>query len=112
MVPILKELPTNVYSLDEQLHRAAAELRDLRSQHAIVKLPERPSAQVKIATVDAPFACAERIQRFVEASFIRCSFAQKREEADAESEARLHELERRASGSNTRDRRDGNDFLE
>lgn len=112
MVPILEELPTSVFSLEEQLHKAAAGIRDLRSQRAIVKIPEPPSVTVKVATVEAPYAREERVQRFLESSFARSPFARSRNEADAEAEARRQDLIRRAAGPKERAPVEPDDFLE
>lgn len=66
MVPILKEMPTQVYSLEEQIHRKAAEIHGLRTQEAIVKLPERDCARVRVPRVEEGWARNERVQRFEE----------------------------------------------
>ena len=112
LVPILDELPTSVFSLEEQIHKAGAVIHNLRRQYAIVKIPERPSVKAKIANVEAPCAREERVRLFQENSFARSSFARRREEADAEVEDRRRELERRAAEGENRHAGEPDDFLE
>lgn len=88
LAPLLQTLPTSVYSLEEQIHRAAAGIHTLGQQRAILKLPERPVQTLKVARVEAPFANDQRVQAFQEASFRNSPFARPWDAVDAEMNAR------------------------
>lgn len=63
-----------MYSLEEQLHRAAAKLRNLRQQQAVVKMPDRYSVQITAEPVGEGYASAERVHAFQEKTFETCDF--------------------------------------
>jgi hypothetical protein len=96
LVPILAELPTAVFSLEEQRHKKAAFLRDLRRQEAVVKIPERPSVAFRTARVEPGVANPERVERGKRDAFVRSSFAKPTKAVDALLRARRLSLERAA----------------
>jgi Type IV secretion-system coupling protein DNA-binding domain len=62
--PILEERATQTYSLQEQRYERAAEIRNLKQRHAIVKLPDAGAVAFKTATIVEQVASAERIRHF------------------------------------------------
>jgi Type IV secretion-system coupling protein DNA-binding domain len=62
--PIVEERATQSYSLQEQRYERAAEIRNLKQRHAIVKLPDSGAVSFKTATIVEQAASAERILRF------------------------------------------------
>jgi hypothetical protein len=74
LLPVLKELPTSVFSLEEQIHKAAAEIRNLRSRRAIIKIPGRTSAEVSVPFVQEGYARDERVQTFEVKTFQKSPF--------------------------------------
>jgi hypothetical protein len=110
LVPILAELPTAVFSLEEQRHKKAAFLRDLRRQEAVVKIPERPSVAFRTARVEPGVANPERVERGKRDAFVRSSFAKPTQAVDALLRARRSSLERAASAKEAPESPD--DFLE
>lgn len=73
--PILQTLPTTVFSLEEQQHKAAAKLRNLRQQQAVIKMPDRLSVGITASKVEDGYARPERVERFKQASFEQSPFA-------------------------------------
>lgn len=96
LVPILAELPTAVFSLEEQRHKKAAFLRNLRRQEAVVKIPERASVAFRTAPVEPGIANPERVERFKRAAFTRSPFTKPTKAVDALLRARRRSLERAA----------------
>lgn len=93
LAPIYKELPTAVFSLEEQIHKAAARLRNLPSQRAVVKIPDRWSVGIRAMAVEPGYARDERVERFREEAFRRTPFASPTHEVAAELAARRERLE-------------------
>ena len=62
--PILEERATQTYSLQEQRYERAAEIRNLKQRHAIVKLPDAEAVSFKTATIVEQVASSERIRQF------------------------------------------------
>jgi hypothetical protein len=94
LMPVLKDLPTAVFSLEEQLYKAAAQLRNLRKQQAVVKMPDRDSVEIRVGRVEEGYARAERVERFQEETFRRSPFARRIADAERvleEREARLRQ---------------------
>ena len=96
LLPVLEEMPTTVFSLEEQIHRSAADIRNLRRRQAVVKIPERKSAQVTIPMVEEGYARAERVERFERETFRRSPFAATAGEVDERLAARRADLETQA----------------
>lgn len=92
MVPILREMPTQVYSLEEQIHRKAAEIHGLRTQEAIVKLPERDCTRVRVPRVEEGWAREDRVRRFEEQVLSSAAFVRPFAEVEREIEARRSDL--------------------
>lgn len=96
LAPVLQEMPTAVFSLEEQRHRKAALLRNLRRQEAVIKMPERESVAFRAARVEAGYANPERVERFKRDIFIRSSFVKPTKAVDALLRSRKRSLERAA----------------
>lgn len=114
LLPILEVLPTTVFSLEEQRHRKAALLRNLRRQEAVVKMPERESVAFRAARVVPGVANPERVERFKRDTFLRSPFVKPIRAVDALLRARRQSLERRAAEAAERveEPQDPDDFLE
>ncbi len=114
LLPILEVLPTTVFSLEEQRHRKAALLRNLRRQEAVVKMPERESVAFRAARVVPGVANPERVERFKRDAFLRSPFVKPIRAVDALLRARRQSLERRAAEAAERveEPQDPDDFLE
>lgn len=93
LAPILQERPTAVFSLEEQIHKAAARLRNLPAQQAVVKIPHRWSVGIRAMPVEPGYARDERVERFREETFRRTPFASPTREVEAELAARRERLE-------------------
>ena len=115
LMPILKNLPTTVFSLQEQQHKAAAKLRNLRQQQAVVKMPDRLSVGITAATVEDGYARQERVERFKQATFEQSSFAKRVSEVEyelAERRIRLEDEAREAEQGGKPEPETPDDFLE
>ena len=110
LVPLLELLPTAVFSLDDQRHKKAAFLRNLRRQEAVVKVPDRPSAAFRTVRVETGYARSERVEQFKQASFLRSPFAKPSKAVDALLRVRRASLERSARATDAPATPD--DFLE
>ena len=99
LVPVLEVLPTAVFSLEEQRHRKAAILRNLRRQEAVLKMPERPSVAFRAARVEEGYANSERVERFKRESFLRSRFAKPTAAVDILLSVRHRSLERAAQAT-------------
>lgn len=64
--PILEVLPSQVYSLDEQIHKAIASIMNQPQRHAFVKMPSLRSAQITV-----PFVKDMDVQEYRSARFKR-----------------------------------------
>ena len=96
LMPIMQEMPTTVFSLEEQIHRAAAEIRNLRQRQAVVKIPERNSAVITVPPVSEGYARAQRVERFERETFRRSPFAASSAQVDERLAARRADLETQA----------------
>lgn len=118
MVPILDEMPTAVFSLEEQRHRKAADLRNLRSQQAVIRMPERGSVAFRSARVEEGYANPDRVERFKKQTFLRATFTRPTAAVDIVLRARRKHLEAAArryqEGDDTRreEPKEPEDFLE
>ena len=96
LMPILKTLPGAVFSLEEQQHKAAAKLRNLRQQQAVIKMPDRLSVGITATRVEDGYARPERVERFKQASFQQSPFATPIPEVERELADRRSRLEKEA----------------
>lgn len=96
LASVYQTLPTAVFSLEEQRHKKAAFLRNLRRQEAVVKIPERESVAFQTARVEPGVARPERVERGKRDAFIRSAFAKPIHAVDALLRARRLSLERAA----------------
>lgn len=110
LVPILEELPSIPYSLEEQIYRAMATMINQPTRKAIVKLPGRRPRQVLTPHIHDAVARDERVERFKLRSYEGTSFARLCGEADREIEERRSGLVEAARAY--RNRREPRDFLE
>lgn len=112
LAPVYRTLPSAVYSLQEQQYRAAAGVRNLPKQTAIVKLPFAHSVRVTVPMVTDGYARSERVERFREQVFEKSGVMATRAEVEAEIERRRQDLIRRAAGPKERAPVEPDDFLE
>ena len=112
LAPVYRTLPSAVYSLQEQQYRAAAGVRNLPKQTAIVKPPFAHSVRVTVPMVTDGYARSERVERFREQVFEKSGVMATRAEVEAEIERRRQDLERRAAGPKERAPVEPDDFLE
>ena len=91
--PILKWLPTAVYSLEEQRQIFTDKIMGLGKRRAFVAMPDRPSAE--IATLDVPdqSKSEKRLVRISEGLFEDCPYLNAVDEVDEEIIARTKGLE-------------------
>jgi hypothetical protein len=101
--PILEDLPTAVFSLDDQLYKAAARLRNLRKQHAVIKMPDSESLEMRASDVQDGYARGERVARFQEAVFEGSPFAKPVAVVEAQLRSRSQRLEEEAHEARLRD---------
>jgi hypothetical protein len=92
LIPVLKNRPTTVFSLEEQLYKATAMLRNLRQRHAVVKIPELASIAMTAAPIEEGCARAERVARFQAENFRQSPFASPVAEVEARLRARQERL--------------------
>lgn len=110
LAPLLKTLPSAVFSLEEQRYRKAAFLRNLPRQMAVVKAPYRRSVVITVPPVEDGYARPERVERFRERAFVKSGVVVPVAEAEAEIKRRGQSLERAACGKDAPGGPD--DFLE
>jgi hypothetical protein len=103
MTPVLTILPTQVFSLQEQVYKATALVVNQPERTAIVKIPGRPSVQVRTPFVSEAVARDERVERFKEKAFARSSFALPRDEAQRLLDTRRRTLLQEAKRHTTPD---------
>ena len=72
--PVLRTMPSQVYSLEEQIHKAMVSMVNQPMQHAIIKLPKKSPAFVRTPTVDDGWANDDRVARFKLASYEKADF--------------------------------------
>jgi hypothetical protein len=101
--PILADLPTAVFSLEDQFYKATARLRNLRKQHAVVKMPDRESLEMRASDVQEGYARAERVARFQEAVFEGSPFAKPVAVVEAQLRSRTRRLGEEAHEARLRD---------
>ena len=82
--PVLKELPTVGYTLEELLHRATARLVNQPKRQAVVKIPGRHSMAMSVATVAPGIASAERTSRMSGEAIARTPFISRAADVAAE----------------------------
>lgn len=92
LVPVYQDLPTAVYSLEEQRYLAAARLRNLPQQEAIVKVPFGRSVHITVPYIAAGYARAERVDQFRLQAFRESGVVAEREAVEAELRARADAL--------------------
>jgi hypothetical protein len=82
--PVRVDMPTAVYSLEEELHLAIVKLRELPKQTAIVKRPARPPVQIRPATVKPALVRSGDVGAFIERARRASAYVSTVESADAE----------------------------
>jgi hypothetical protein len=86
--PILEVLPSQVYSLDEQIHKAIARVMNQPQRHAFVKMPSLRSAQITVPFVKDVSVEDNRCARFKRENGLLPAYAAKVEQIRAEQEER------------------------
>jgi Type IV secretion-system coupling protein DNA-binding domain len=97
LVPIYKWMPTQGYSLEEQVYRSMAEMVNQRTQYAICKIPGVPSIFLRTPNVkeDVPTS-NEELEVFKLEAYEQTNFARSIEEVKVELLERRKELEEKA----------------
>lgn len=93
LASVYRDMPTTVHSLEEQLHRRAATLRNLKPQQAAVKIPNRWSVAMRSMTVEPPYIREDWLEAFKEKSFRQNPFATLASEVDRQLLERRKQLE-------------------
>lgn len=91
-------LPTTIYTLEEQLSRAAGCLANLPRRHCVIKIEDQEPFETRTADLSPPFRSAffraQMRPRFLASATARSAFLLPAEEADAAIAARLAGLTR------------------
>jgi hypothetical protein len=69
--PIYRDLPTQVLSLEEQVHRAVARIMNQPQRHAFVKMPAKRSVQIRVPVVRDAFATEDLVELFKQRNGLR-----------------------------------------
>jgi hypothetical protein len=96
LMPLLKEMPSQVFSLEEQIYKAMAIMVDQPMRHAIIKLPKKHSLMVEAPFVEDGYARQERVERFKNQCFNLTSFAHEKALIEAQLQERQLLLEQQA----------------
>ncbi len=94
--PILKLLPTSVFSLQEQIYKAMSAMVNQPTQYAIIKLPKKIPRFVKTPSVKKAFAFEEEIKAFKENCYHQTEFAKQRLEVEEGIKYRMLAIEKAA----------------
>ena len=97
--PILKDLPDQYYTLEEEKHKAAVFLKAQPTQYAIIKIPEGQPIMVKTPTIEDGSALPDKIEAFKLKSYELTYFAHPRELVEKEIEERQRRLAAEAQES-------------
>jgi len=98
-MPLLKEMPSQVFSLEEQIYKAMAIMVDQPMRHAIIKLPKKHSRMVETPLVKDGYARQERVERFKNQCFNLASFAHRKTLIEAQLRERQLLLEQKAQAT-------------
>lgn len=90
--PVLQNLPTQTYSLAEQVYKKGADLKNLPIQHAVVKTRGSRAKFIKVPTIEPGFASDKRVAEFKEKCYLSTEFVKTEKEAQERLEKRLAEL--------------------
>lgn len=99
LMPILKNMPTQTYSLEEQRYKAVSLMKKQPAQHAIVKMPGQEARFIKTPTVNPGFANDKRVEAYKKECYLLADFVKTEEEAKEHLDKRIMELKRSAVGS-------------
>lgn len=94
--PVLRWLPTQWYSMPEQVYRAMDRLVNNPVQHAIVKLHGKRSERIKTPTVKRTPITGEYVEEAKKRAYGRAHFAQLTERAESEVRAWKEGLEKKS----------------
>lgn len=95
--PILKNMPTQTYSLEEQKYKAVSLMKNQPTQHAIVKMPGQKAKFIKVPTINPGFANYQRVEEFKKRCYLSADFVKTEQEAQEHLERRVLELTQTAS---------------
>ena len=110
--PILREMPSQGYTLEELRDRAAALLRNLPRRSAVAKVGNRRSARIRVPDVEPGIARHERVEAFRGECFQLTDFTRPVSEIEAEISSRRKTLEESAKRFLTGGLEEPEDFLE
>ena len=96
LTPIIETLPSQPYSLEEQIYKSMALMINQPTQRAIVKLPGERSRRIRTPDVEDGYANDQRVERFKHEIFSTTPFASPLDQAQQELALRRQELERQA----------------
>ena len=92
----LKNLPTQVRSLDEQIWDAMNLMVNQPTQYAIIKLPKQQTNFVKTPTIEKAFPLPEDVFEFKENSYKAIEFARQKNQVEKLIKERMDKLENAA----------------
>ena len=95
---VYKNLPTQVWNKDTQLHKVCEEVRMQLQQHAVIQIRKRRPEFVKITTLKTGYANKERVQEKVEENYKSQEIAKPTKEVEKIIETRNLKIEQQAKG--------------
>ena len=96
--PILQEMPSQVFSLEEQIYKVMSLMVNQPMQHAIIKLPKKKPRVVKTPFIEDGIARRERVDDFKNRCFQRSSFVHRIGAVEDAIAARHRMIEAAADG--------------
>lgn len=98
LMPVLEDMPTQVYSLEEQIYKAMSLMVNQPAQHALIKLPKKQTQMVKTPTIEPGYAREERVESFKDGCYRLTDFVKPKEEVQQLLEQRRLAIVQRESG--------------
>lgn len=95
-VPVMEELPSIVYTLEEQISRAKWKMMNNPTQYAIIKIGNCQSQTIKTPDVKSGYANFNRVDRFKQETYRKTYFAKSRQETEKIIAERLEKIEKEA----------------
>lgn len=88
LMPVLEDRPSAVFSLPDQVHKAMAVLVNQKTQHAIIKLPDKHTEIVMTPTIKDGNAREARVERFKTKSYRSADYVHPRAGIEEEIQER------------------------
>lgn len=110
LMPELEEMPTQVYSLEEQIYKAMAVMVNQPTQNAIIKMPDKKTKLVITPTIEPGFAREKRVKQFKEDCYKLTDFVKTEKEAQKHLEKRMLKLKQITGNPFSLSKADSTDF--